>query len=100
MLNTKEAAPVFWLNDISESIVEVKSHGQDWLYIKFQDGPIADVGPNGMCMLDILQAMIDRMNQFEAKWPREENRMSVLKMKEAQLWLKEKRENRIKERNA
>lgn len=65
-----------------------------YFWIQFQCGPIAESGVNGVCMLEILQVMIDRLDGFERRWPREENRMSILKLKEAQLWLREKQRKR------
>lgn len=93
-MNTGNSKAATWFNDETKSLVEVVGNGEVWLRIKFQDKPISEVGNNGICMLDILDAMIDRLGQFEGQWPREENNQAILKMKEAKLWLKEKRENR------
>ena len=94
MTNTKGAIKKQWLDDKSKSICEISHNKKQILYIKFQDNPVGDVGVNGICMLDIIDAMIDRLMQFEERWPRIENRQTILKLKEAAHWLIEKRENR------
>ena len=97
-LNTKHSKAVTW--GVTSKIVSDQPGLPTELYFfaKYQDGPIADVGVNGICMLDIAQSMIDRLAEFEAKWPREENRQAILKLKEFMFWLKEKRTNRLQER--
>lgn len=70
---------------------------QLWMDIKFQAKPIREVGRNGMCMLDIIDAIIKRLDDFQAKWPCSENEMAVRSLYEAKEHLKEKRERRLKE---
>ncbi len=79
----------------------VKYYGKDeelWMDIKFQANPVKEVGKNGMCMLDVLDSMIKRLNDFDSKWPCKENAMAISYMEEAKRWLKTKRERRIQER--
>lgn len=96
-LQTKAEA-LLWLNDKTESIVSVKNGADEWLKIKFQDGPVSEVGWNGICMLDIIDAMVDRLQAFENKWPRHENNGAIGGLITAREWLVIKRENRKKER--
>lgn len=98
-LNTKHSRAETW--GVTAKIVSDQAGIPKELYFfaKYQDGPIADVGVNGICMLDIAQSMIDRLGEFEAKWPREENRQAIVKLKEFMFWLKEKRTNRLAERS-
>lgn len=74
--------------------------GDIWLRIVFQDKPVNEVGNNGICMLDILDAMICRLNEFETHWPRIENKMAIKYLDMAGAWLKTKREARKNERGA
>jgi len=92
--NTGNAKVVEWEGE------RVLIHGPDgeiWLRIVFQDKPVLDVGNNGICMLDILDAMIFRLAQFEKKWPRLENRQAMTYMEFAKAWLKTKRDARKRE---
>jgi len=54
-----------------------------WMEIKFQAGRVKDVGHNGMCMLDICDAMIKRIRDFQEKWPCEENETIVIRLEQA-----------------
>ena len=70
MLNTKHSKAESWgtvTKIVSDQPGLLK---EQYLFIKYQDGPIADVGVNGICMLDIAQSMIERLSEFEAYWPR------------------------------
>lgn len=97
-MNTKNTVCQNWLDDENKSLVSVWGTDSEWLRIKFQDKPIAEVGPNGICMLDILDAMIARLNQFEQLWPCKENKEAAFHMKEAAFWLIRKRDRRRAER--
>ena len=97
-LNTKHAAAESW-GTVAKIVSDQPGLPKElYFFVKYQDGPIADVGVNGICMLDIAQSMMDRLSDFEAKWPREENRQAIIKLREFQLWLQEKRRNRLQER--
>lgn len=56
--------------------------------ILFQNGPIADVGVNGVTHEALLAILIDRMQAFQAgPYACRENALALTKLEEAQQWL-------------
>ena len=94
MTHTKEAIKTAWFSDRTKSLCKMTHKGKTILHLKFQDDHVDKVGVNGVCMLDLIDAMIQRLDQFEIRWPRLENRMAIVRLKETAHWLIEKRENR------
>jgi hypothetical protein len=59
--------------------------------IKFQKGPIKEVGVNGVMNEDLIAMVIDRLNSFqESKFKCRENALAVTKLEEALLWLRKR----------
>jgi hypothetical protein len=66
--------------------------------IHFQEGPIKEVGINGVCNEDLLAIVINHLEHFQQTDFRcRENAMAITKLEEAMLWLRKRtmgRENR------
>lgn len=64
----------------------------------FQDGPINDVGVNGIMDENLIAIVIDRLRGFQSgKYACRENAIALTKLEEGLMWLKErtrKREDR------
>lgn len=98
MIHTKKASKEIWFDLDSKNQAMIK--GKDntvWMNIIFQDKPINEVGPNGVCMLDVIDALRFRLNQFEKKWPCSENKKALGHLRMAAIALLEKRDRRRKE---
>jgi hypothetical protein len=62
-------------------------HGPD-LNLNFQNGPIGEVGVNGITNEALLAIVIDRLNYFqEGKYKCRENALAITKVEEALHWL-------------
>lgn len=56
--------------------------------VQFQDGPIKQVGVNGVMNEDLLAMVIHRLQAFqESPYKCRENAMAITKLEEALLWL-------------
>jgi hypothetical protein len=56
--------------------------------VDFQDGPINEVGVNGVTNEALLAIVIDRMRSFQAgPFACRENALALTKLEEAQMWL-------------
>lgn len=66
--------------------------------IHFQEGPIKEVGVNGVCNEDLLAIVINHLEHFQqSEYSCRENAMAITKLEEAMLWLRKRtmgRENR------
>ena len=64
--------------------------------IHFQNGPIAEVGVNGLTHEALLAILIDRMRAFQnGAYACRENALALTKMEEAQMWLLQRTQNRM-----
>ncbi len=64
--------------------------------IRFQNGPIAEVGVNGITQEALLAICIDRLRSFQAgPFACRENALALTKMEEAQMWLLQRTRNRM-----
>lgn len=62
----------------------------------FQNGPIAEVGTNGVTHEALLAIIIDRLQAFQAgKFACRENALALTKLEEAMHWLKHRTEKRL-----
>jgi len=64
---------------------------QPHLKIKFQLGPVKEVGENGCQIPDVIRVVIDRLNGFNregAPFRCRENSLAVTKLEEALHWLR------------
>lgn len=56
--------------------------------IKFQNGPIKEVGINGVMNEDLIAMILDRLYSFqESPFKCRENAIAITKLEEAMLWL-------------
>jgi len=71
--------------------------GTAWpTFIRFQNGPIAEVGVNGITHEVLLAILIDRMRSFQAgAYACRENAIALTKLEEAQMWLLQRTRNRM-----
>ena len=57
--------------------------------VHFQEGPIKEVGINGVNNEDLIAMVIARLESFQnSKFACRENAMAITKLQEAQLWLR------------
>lgn len=64
--------------------------------ILFQNGPISEVGVNGLTHEALLAIVIDRMESFQAgPYSCRENAIALTKMQEAQMWLLQRTKGRM-----
>jgi hypothetical protein len=64
--------------------------------IKFQCGPIKEVGANGCQVDDILNVLITRLKGFDkGPFRSRENSVAITKLEEAQMWLERRTKNRV-----
>jgi hypothetical protein len=72
--------------------------GDGFVEIPFQDGPLKEVGPNGLTNEALLAIVIDRLQGFnEGEWRCRENSVALTHLETALLWLDKRtkdRENR------
>jgi len=63
--------------------------------LSFQDGPIKEVGTNGITHEALLTVLIDRIQHFQrGEWSCRENALALTKLDEARLWLLERTRER------
>lgn len=63
--------------------------------IRFQDGPIKEVGVNGVTHEALIAIILDRMRAFqESGYKCRENAIAITKLEEALMWLHKRTENR------
>lgn len=68
----------------------------DSIDILFQNGPIAEVGVNGVTHEALLAILIDRMESFQAgPYNCRENGLALTKLQEAQMWLLQRTRGRM-----
>lgn len=68
----------------------------DNVLIQFQNGPINEVGVNGITHEALLAILIDRMEHFQAgPYACRENALALTKLQEAQMWLLERTRGRM-----
>lgn len=69
---------------------------KDGVRILFQNGPIAEVGVNGVTHEALLAILIDRMRSFQAgQFACRENALALTKLEEAQMWLLQRTRSRM-----
>ena len=62
------------------------THGPKQVTFKLQDGPIKEVGVNGVQIDDVIEWVKTVIEGFNARFPCRENSMIVTKLDEALLW--------------
>jgi hypothetical protein len=68
----------------------------DFIQIKFQEGPIKEVGVNGAQVDDVLTTCLEKLQGFNAKFACTENTYAIQHLQETLFWLRARRENREK----
>lgn len=64
--------------------------------IRFQNGPIAEYGVNGLTQEVLLAICIDRLECFQSgPYACYENAMALIKLQEAQMWLQKRTRDRM-----
>lgn len=59
--------------------------------VHFQEGPIKEVGVNGVCNEDLIAMVISRLDHFqESEFACYENDMAIVKLEEALMWLRKR----------
>ncbi|WP_413491290.1 hypothetical protein [Brochothrix thermosphacta] len=64
--------------------------------VKWQEGPIKEVGVNGVQVNDVLEVAKNRLVELNKEFPSRENAMSITKIDEAIIW----QDKRTKDREA
>lgn len=86
---TNNAPHHFQVRDVEGSILA---------HVDFQEGPIKEVGVNGVCNEDLIAMVICRLEHFQqGPYSSRDNAMVITKLEEALLWLRKRtigRENR------
>lgn len=71
--------------------------GPDQTLIQFQNGPLVEVGPNGVTDAQLLAVLIDRLRGFQAgPFACRENALALTKMEEAMHWIHHRTAQRIR----
>src|SRR5437879_1825439 len=73
-----------------------KSPRRNAYLIGFQEGPIQDVGVNGISNEALIAIVIDRMRGFQAgDYKCRENALALTKLEEAMMWLQKRTRDRM-----
>jgi hypothetical protein len=65
--------------------------------IHFQEGPINEVGCNGIFIEDLINICINRLENFQkSDFSCHENAVAITKLEESLMWLRKRTNNRIK----
>lgn len=68
----------------------------DYMLLLFQNGPINEVGVNGLTHEVLLAVICDRMRAFQAgPYACRENAIALTKLEEAQMWLQKRTRDRM-----
>lgn len=66
--------------------------------IKFQCGPVGEVGINGACIEDVIDVLVLRLNGFQnGQFKCRENALAITKLEEAAMWLSERTRKRVEQ---
>lgn len=61
---------------------------EPWLQIKWQCGPLQEVGVNGGSIEDVIDVLVERLEGFQkGSFKCRENALAITKLEEAKLWL-------------
>jgi hypothetical protein len=74
--------------------LKFKGEKKMYINIKFQDGPIGEVGVNGCQVEDVIYALVERLTGFQKAMPCRENALAITKLEEARMWLDERTRKR------
>lgn len=69
----------------------------DQVLISFQNGPVREVGVNGITDAQLLAVLIDRLRGFQSgDCPSRENALALTKLEEAKHWIHERTTKRLR----
>lgn len=69
-------------------VVKSDDHEEVLVEIHFQEGPIKEVGVNGVSNEDLIAMVLDRLNSFQnSEYECRENEIAKQKLEEALMWL-------------
>lgn len=75
-----------------------KAERRPFINIKFQEGPIPEVGVNGAHIEDVIDLLIENLRTFNDGPLRcRENSLAITALEEANLWLLKRTMNRIEQ---
>lgn len=63
--------------------------------LQFQNGPIKEVGINGIQNEHLIAILIDRLKFLNNKFPCRENSIAITKLEESLMWLEKRTQDRI-----
>lgn len=67
----------------------------DYLYIKFQCGPVLGAGINGTTIEAVIAVLVNRLQGFQdGPFKCRENALAITKLEEAKMWLRHRTEDR------
>lgn len=83
--------------DLSKNPAEfIEDIPTEWCRLVFQNGPIAEVGTNGITHEALLAILIDRLQGFQSgPFACRENAIALTKLQEALLWLNHRTVSRM-----
>lgn len=68
---------------------------EDYINIKFQEGPVKERGVNGCQIEEVIDVLVVRLKNFQNGMFRcRENALTITKLEEAKLWLQERTRKR------
>jgi len=68
-----------------------------YINIRFQCGPVKEVGVNGTSIENVLELLIERLRGFQkGPFSCRENAVAITKMEEAAMWLEKRTQARVK----
>lgn len=62
----------------------------EWINIKFQDGPVKKNGINGCQANDVVNVLLQYLVECNYYFPCRENALAITKLQEAAMWLEER----------
>jgi len=84
-------------NERTQDEIDMDVTGPRRVTMLFQNGPIKDVGVNGITHEALLAILIDRMRSFQAgPYSNRANAIALTHMEEALMWLQQRTRERIK----
>lgn len=76
---------------------EIKVGEHSVVMLDFQNGPIKEVGVNGVTQEALLEICADRLRSFQSgQYACRENALALTKLEEAQLWLQKRTLDRLR----
>lgn len=76
--------------------VQTGTHGPKRVMFTMQDGPIKEVGENGIQIDGVIEWARETIEGFNARFPCRENSLALTKLDEALMWLAARKANREK----